>query len=73
MFIETEQTPNPATLEIPARPHVMVAGTADFATPDEAARSPLANGCFKSTGVPAFSSARISFRSPRRPIRSGSC
>ena len=46
MFIQTEQTPNPATLKfLPGRP-VMDKGTADFAAPDSAGRSPLATGVF---------------------------
>ncbi len=46
MFIQTEQTPNPATLKfLPGRP-VMVSGTANF-TNEEAARvSPLAERLF---------------------------
>src|SRR6266851_7282242 len=46
MFIQTEQTPNPATLKfLPGRP-VMTSGTANF-TSEEAARiSPLAERLF---------------------------
>src|SRR5215468_8666865 len=46
MFIQTEQTPNPATLKfLPGRP-VMLSGTANF-TSEEAARiSPLAERLF---------------------------
>src|SRR5437660_9830147 len=46
MFIQTEQTPNPASLKfLPGRP-VMTAGTANF-TSEEAARvSPLAERLF---------------------------
>ena len=51
MFIETEQTPNPATLKFLPGRTVMVAGTADFASPDEAARSPLAERLFQVDGV----------------------
>ena len=51
MFIETEGTPNPATLKfLPAR-DVMGDGTADFAGPDTAARSPLATALFALPGV----------------------
>jgi len=48
MFIQTEQTPNPATLKfIPGQP-VATAGTADFRSPDEAAgKSPLAERLFR--------------------------
>ena len=42
MFIETEGTPNPATLKFLPGRDVMGTGTADFAGPDLAARSPLA-------------------------------
>ena len=46
MLIETETTPNPATLKfLPGRP-VMDAGTRDFATPEEAEASPLAGQLF---------------------------
>ncbi len=54
MFIQTEQTPNPATLKfLPGRP-VMEAGTADFTSPEEAeGRSPLAERLFAIDGVKA--------------------
>jgi Fe-S cluster biogenesis protein NfuA len=46
MLIETETTPNPATLKfLPGRP-VMEAGTRDFANPEEAEASPLAEALF---------------------------
>jgi Fe-S cluster biogenesis protein NfuA len=46
MLIETETTPNPATLKfLPGRP-VMTGGTRDFATPEEAEASPLAETLF---------------------------
>ena len=46
MLIETEATPNPATLKfLPGRP-VMDSGTRDFATPEEAEASPLAEALF---------------------------
>ena len=51
MFIETEGTPNPATLKFLPGREVMGAGTADFATPDAAARSPLADALFALPGV----------------------
>ena len=44
MFIETEGTPNPATLKFLPGRYVMELGTADFASPASAARSPLATG-----------------------------
>ena len=51
MFIETEGTPNPATLKFLPGRDVMGAGTADFAGPDLAARSPLATTLFALPGV----------------------
>jgi Fe-S cluster biogenesis protein NfuA len=46
MLIETETTPNPATLKfLPSQP-VMEAGTRDFASPEEAEASPLAEALF---------------------------
>jgi Fe-S cluster biogenesis protein NfuA len=53
MFIETERTPNPATLKfLPGRP-VMGEETAHFATAEAAARSPLAQRLFGVDGVAA--------------------
>jgi len=46
MLIETEPTPNPATLKFLPGRTVMDAGTRDFATPEEAAASPLASAIF---------------------------
>src|SRR5450755_3783862 len=51
MFIQTEATPNPATLKfIPGRV-VLDGGTLEFAAPDAAARSPLAQRLFTVPGV----------------------
>ncbi|MEE9603770.1 MAG: NifU family protein [Thermoguttaceae bacterium] len=51
MFIETAQTPNPATLKfLPGRP-VMAQGTADFPTREDGARSPLAGRLYEIDGV----------------------
>lgn len=51
MFIETEGTPNPATLKfIPGR-DVMGHSTADFASPEAADASPLASALFSLPGV----------------------
>lgn len=51
MFIQTEQTPNPATLKfIPGR-EVMASGTADFRDSAEAETSPLARRLFAVDGV----------------------
>ena len=49
MLIQTETTPNPATLKFLPGQTVMRAGTRDFATPEEAEASPLAHAIF-STG-----------------------
>ncbi|MGH7089199.1 MAG: NifU family protein [Stellaceae bacterium] len=51
MFIETEQTPNPATLKFLPGRTVMAAGTANFADPDDCVRSPLARRLFALPGV----------------------
>lgn len=49
MLIQTETTPNPSTLKFLPGQKVMEAGTRDFATPEEAEASPLAEAIF-STG-----------------------
>ena len=46
MLIETETTPNPSTLKFLPGRIVMDAGTRDFATPEEAEASPLAETLF---------------------------
>ena len=46
MLIETESTPNPATLKFLPGRTVMEAGTRDFATPEDAEASPLADALF---------------------------
>lgn len=46
MLIETETTPNPATLKFLPGRVVMEAGTRDFASPEEAEASPLADALF---------------------------
>jgi Fe-S cluster biogenesis protein NfuA len=51
MFIETEGTPNPATLKFLPGRSVMGAATADFATAGAADRSPLATALFALPGV----------------------
>ena len=51
MFIETEGTPNPATLKFLPGRDVMGAGTADYAGADAAANSPLALALFDLPGV----------------------
>lgn len=52
MFIQTEQTPNPATLKFLPGKEVMADGVAEFTQPEEAARlSPLAARLFGVDGV----------------------
>jgi Fe-S cluster biogenesis protein NfuA len=51
MFIETEGTPNPATLKFLPDREVMGGGTADFASAEAAVRSPLATAIFALPGV----------------------
>jgi len=51
MFIQTEETPNPATLKFLPGRVVMERGTADFDSADKAQRSPLAESLFRIEGV----------------------
>ncbi|MDY0871988.1 NifU family protein [Dongia rigui] len=51
MFIQTEETPNPATLKFLPGRTVMGEGTADFARAEGAERSPLALRLFGVEGV----------------------
>ncbi len=51
MFIETEGTPNPATLKFLPGRYVMGDGTADFASAETADRSSLATALFTLPGV----------------------
>ena len=51
MFIQTEATPNPATLKFLPGERVMREGTANFPTREDAARSPLANRLYEIDGV----------------------
>jgi len=46
MFIETERTPNPATLKFLPGQAVMPSGTISFVTPEDAEASPLATALF---------------------------
>jgi Fe-S cluster biogenesis protein NfuA len=46
MLIHTETTPNPATLKFLPGQRVMEAGTRDFAAPEDAEASPLAEALF---------------------------
>lgn len=51
MFIQTETTPNPATLKFLPGETVLGQGTADFPTAEAAAASPLARRIFDVAGV----------------------
>ncbi|MCI0756634.1 NifU family protein [Teichococcus vastitatis] len=52
MFIETESTPNPATLKfLPGQDVMGAGGTADFTSAEAASRSPLAERLFALDGV----------------------
>ncbi|NIZ62051.1 NifU family protein [Sedimentitalea sp. CY04] len=51
MFIQTESTPNPATLKFLPGQTVLEVGTADFPTSDTAGKSPLAERIFAVSGV----------------------
>ncbi|MCV6823623.1 MULTISPECIES: NifU family protein [Halocynthiibacter] len=51
MFIQTESTPNPATLKFLPGQTVLEAGTADFPSGEAAAKSPLAQRIFAVGGV----------------------
>ena len=51
MFIQTEDTPNPLTLKLIPGREVMGEGAREFASPHEAAASPLAEALFDIDGV----------------------
>lgn len=51
MFIQTEETPNPATMKFLPNREVMGTGTLDITDSADAAASPLAQGLFKIEGV----------------------
>ena len=51
MFIQTEDTPNPATLKFIPGTEVMGQGTADFPDKDAAGTSPLARRLFQIEGI----------------------
>ena len=51
MFIQTEPTPNPATLKFLPGRAVLETGTIEMRKPEEAARSPLAQALFEVPGV----------------------
>ena len=51
MFIQTESTPNPATLKFLPGRDVLEIGTADFPSAEAASKSPLASRIFTVPGV----------------------
>lgn len=51
MFIQTEPTPNPATLKFLPGEAVLPGGTAEFVSPEQAGNSPLAARLFEVDGV----------------------
>ena len=51
MFIQTEDTPNPATLKFIPGVDVMPSGTVHFSSIDDASGSPLARRLFAVDGV----------------------
>ena len=51
MFVQTEPTPNPATLKFLPGREVMKEGTIFFQNQDSAANSPLAQNLFNVKGV----------------------
>ena len=51
MFIQTEATPNPATLKFLPGRTVLAEGTRDYRSPEDAAESPLAERLFAVPGV----------------------
>ena len=51
MFIQTESTPNPATLKFLPGQTVLAVGTADFPTAEAAGKSPMATRLFGVDGV----------------------
>ena len=51
MFIQTEPTPNPATLKFLPGRTVLESGTAEMRSPEEATRSPLAEALFEIDGI----------------------
>ena len=51
MFIQTESTPNPASLKFIPGQLILTSGTADYRSADDAAASPLAQRLFAIEGV----------------------
>ena len=79
MFIQTEETPNPATLKFLPGREVIAAGTADFPNREAAERSPLAMRLFEVSDVSAvflgadFVTVTKSLPPARRQTSIGKC
>jgi Fe-S cluster biogenesis protein NfuA len=54
MFIQTEETPNPATMKFLPGREVLGQGTLDILSPKDALKSPLAQALFEVEGVKAI-------------------
>ncbi|MGZ8348955.1 MAG: NifU family protein [Allosphingosinicella sp.] len=67
MLIQTETTPNPATLKFLPGAAVMDHGTRDFPTPEEAEASPLAEAIFSTGDVEGVFFGRDFFSVPAAP------
>ena len=66
MFIQTEATPNPATLKFLPGRAVLENGTLDLRDRDEAAQSPLADGTSGPPEVPDVALAEAPSANRRR-------
>ncbi len=74
MFIQTEETPNPATLKfLPGRLVLAAGTTANFTTAAAAGRSPLAVKLFEIEGVTGVFLGRTLSPSPKAKTRNGTC
>ena len=60
MFIQTEVTPNPATIKFLPGNTVLASGTADFPSKSTSEKSPLAVRIFENEGVEGVSSGLTS-------------
>jgi hypothetical protein len=59
MFIQTEETPNPATMKFLPGREVLAQGTLDIDQADKATQSPLAQSLFGIDGVKDRKSTRL--------------
>ena len=60
MFIQTEPTPNPATLKFLPGRTVLASGTLDMRDPEPPPNRHSPRACLRSLAFPAYSSAPIS-------------